>query len=190
MTEMNRQEIANRLKAIRNQKGWNQTEMGAMLGMNAYYGNIERCQDRYSDMVIINIAEKLDIDQNWLLTGEGVSPIPERMEPPVPEAVKPAMEEPKVMKASTVPPVPEPVAQEKPEINQPVDLNEFITVIKSTILIECEHCAGLKMTIAINPKSNEFRIDFKYSSLTIDLHDLSAYIEMLIWAKAQISVAV
>lgn len=74
MTSLNREMISKRLRAIRNIRGLSQEEMGKITGKNAYYGNIERNQDVYSDSIVIELAEKLEVDPNWLLTGEGTAP--------------------------------------------------------------------------------------------------------------------
>jgi len=68
----------NRLRMYRNHLGKSQNEMGEIAGIGLYYGNIERGGDIPSDSALVNIADKLGIDPNWLLDGTGESPIPER----------------------------------------------------------------------------------------------------------------
>lgn len=90
MTSQQKEMISIRLRAIRNTRGLTQSEAGQITGLNAYYGNVERSQENYSDSVIIKIAEAFKVDPDWLLTGNGESPVPQKMESRIPDAVPPA----------------------------------------------------------------------------------------------------
>jgi len=66
--------IAARLKKYRQKIGKTQDEMGQIIGIGQYYGNIERCQEYPSDLVFVKISEMLNINYDWLLTGQGDIP--------------------------------------------------------------------------------------------------------------------
>ncbi len=94
MSPIQKEGIQKRLKSFRNHLGKSQNEIGDICKIGRfYYGNIERGQDNYSDLVIIKIAEKLNIDPVWLLHGSGISPIPENIKIDKPELIKPICKE-------------------------------------------------------------------------------------------------
>jgi transcriptional regulator with XRE-family HTH domain len=173
MTELDHHQISDRLKAYRNLKGWNQTEMGAMLKLNAYYGNIERCQDRYSESIIIQIAEKLDIDPNWLLSGEGVPPIPQKLKPKIPELIPQPADETKGLKPSIIP---EDVSiTNQPFFHPPEPANEYIEPTKEphpsgkklTMTLESgefilQHSGGTQITLVLARKNNGVTIEWRH----------------------------
>ena len=108
------EKIQKRLRTYRNYLGKSQDEMGVITGKGLYYGNIERGGDNPSDMALIQIAEKLGIDPNWLLDGTGESPIPEKDASKIPEIVMPLVEkkEPKRVPITELPTGPKPIVSE------------------------------------------------------------------------------
>lgn len=99
MTHLQKEMISTRLRAIRNVRGKSQKEMGEITGLNAYYSNIERGQDNYSEQVILKIAEKLGVDGDWLLTGCGESPVPATK---APEKIEQPADEPKELTKTSI----------------------------------------------------------------------------------------
>ena len=161
MTNSEREKTSDRLKTYRNYKGWNQVEMGAILEMGSYYGCVERVQNPYSEQVVYNIAEKLGIDVNWLLTGTGDSPILAKMKTKAPEVIIPTVEVKKELAPATVPvpePEPEPILEEKSNevdemaaavYNNPQLHKPPITMILRQGVFDFVHPDGIRMSCTI-----------------------------------------
>ena len=63
-------EIGQRLKDIRKKNGYTQEEFSELMGMSLnYYGKIERGEGRLSIEKLIFLHEKMNVDLNFLLTG-------------------------------------------------------------------------------------------------------------------------
>lgn len=121
MTSTQNEQVCRRLKAYRQFLGLTQEEMGKRTGKNQYYGNIERGTEIPSDLALVQIAEALKIELDWLLHGTGTSPIPERV--PAFEAYK---NEP--VKKSVLPKIqPEPKKNTDIELLSPVVVRSTLT---------------------------------------------------------------
>jgi len=126
MTSFEFESVRQRMKSVRNHLGKNQTEMGELTGKGVYYGNIERGNQEPALMTLIDIANTLNIDPDWLLYGTGKSPIPEKLPIKTPEII-PMVEVKKElapMQAFVPSPEPEPIPAENS--NPMADYDEIV----------------------------------------------------------------
>lgn len=66
--------IGDRLKAVRRQKRMTQPELAALIGLSVpSISSIEINRSSPND-TLLNIAQALEVDPNWLINGEGVTP--------------------------------------------------------------------------------------------------------------------
>ncbi|MCE5348190.1 MAG: LexA family transcriptional regulator [Bacteroidales bacterium] len=64
--------IALRLKKLREEKNLNQVEFASLIGTSqAAISHYERCEREPTADILAKIADKLNVNLNWLLTGEG-----------------------------------------------------------------------------------------------------------------------
>ena len=70
-------EMGNRLRQIRLEKNWTQDKMAECLGITkAFYGKIERGESSIALEKLALLNETMDIDLNYLITGETIPVLP------------------------------------------------------------------------------------------------------------------
>ena len=70
-------EMGNRLRQIRLEKNWTQDKMAECLGITkAFYGKIERGESSIALEKLALLTETMDIDLNYLITGETIPVLP------------------------------------------------------------------------------------------------------------------
>lgn len=70
-------QIGGRLRKIRLEKGWTQDKMAERLGITkAFYGKIERGESSIALEKLALLNESMDIDLNYLITGEKTPVLP------------------------------------------------------------------------------------------------------------------
>lgn len=70
-------QIGGRLRRIRLEKGWTQDKMAERLGITkAFYGKIERGESSIALEKLALLNESMDIDLNYLITGEKTPALP------------------------------------------------------------------------------------------------------------------
>ena len=197
MSPIDREKVSKRLQAIRRHAGKTQAEMGAITRKGLYYGNIERGSDDFSELVVIQIAEALDIDPDWLLHGTGNSPFPEKLEGKIPDSIKPTMEDKKESKPKRVP-IPEFPIDHKPVVAMSEEkaeqvtsstnpcLDPIVTITYESLKFVAVHKSGARIYITIIPPVETLTVNYENVDLALSLKSIEELIDLLHCAKSKV----
>jgi transcriptional regulator with XRE-family HTH domain len=185
MTNFEFDKVRARLLQLRNHLGKNQNEMGKTLGIGGYYAKIESGVRIPTDQVFVQIAEKLEINLDWLLHGTGESPIPSRLPVDLPTQINPLQEEVKRIKESSVPAISVKPAQLVTMDPEPA-ADPIVTVFYDSIKFVAQHQSGARIYITIIPPVETFTVDYQEVNLSLTQTSIQELIDLLNCAKHKV----